>query len=98
MYNKCNDLNAQAAICLGPAWGKDYPAGYTFAGPLFDSSALWESCCNYNGLGATRRADQGVGLHDGDVGRRASTTRSPSAAARSKATPCSSAGRTSTRC
>jgi ABC-type transport system substrate-binding protein len=53
MYTKCNDLNSKAAICLGPAWGKDYPAGYTFAGPLFDSSSLWPSCCNYMGLGAT---------------------------------------------
>ena len=30
MYTKCNDANSHAAICLGPAWGKDYPAGYTF--------------------------------------------------------------------
>jgi peptide/nickel transport system substrate-binding protein len=53
MYNKCVDLNAQAGICLGPAWGKDYPAGFTFASPLFGDESLWESCCNYNGLGAT---------------------------------------------
>jgi peptide/nickel transport system substrate-binding protein len=53
MYSKCNDLHALAGICLGPAWGKDFPAGYTFAGPLFDSSALFPSCCNYDGLGAT---------------------------------------------
>jgi len=61
MYNKCNDLNALVGICLGPAWGKDYPAGYTFAGPLFDSSSLWESCCNYNGLGATPDQIKGWG-------------------------------------
>jgi hypothetical protein len=61
MYNKCNDLNALAGICLGPAWGKDYPAGYTFAGPLFDSSSLWESCCNYNGLGASPDQIKGWG-------------------------------------
>ena len=61
MYNKCNDLNALVGICLGPAWGKDYPAGYTFAGPLFDSSSLWESCCNYNGLGATPTQIKGWG-------------------------------------
>jgi peptide/nickel transport system substrate-binding protein len=53
MYNKCNDLHSLVGICLGPAWGKDYPAGFTFAGPLFDSSSLYPSCCNYNGLGAT---------------------------------------------
>jgi peptide/nickel transport system substrate-binding protein len=53
MYPKCMDLNSHAAVCLGPSWGKDYPAGYTFAGPLFDSTALWPSCCNYMGLGAT---------------------------------------------
>jgi peptide/nickel transport system substrate-binding protein len=56
MYNKCNDMNSQSAFCAGPAWGKDYADGYTFGGPLFDSSGLWESCCNYQGLGAT--ADQ----------------------------------------
>jgi len=56
MYNKCDDANAQTTFCAGPAWGKDYADGYTFGGPLFDSSGLWESCCNYNLLGAT--ADQ----------------------------------------
>ena len=64
MYTKCNDLNSHTAICLGPAWGKDYPAGYTFAGPLFDSSSLWPSCCNYIGAGRHSGPDQGVGLHD----------------------------------
>ena len=53
MYAKCNDLSTHAALCLGPAWGKDYAAGYTFGGPLFDSSSLYPSCCNYNGLGAS---------------------------------------------
>ncbi len=53
MYNKCNDLNTHYAICLGPAWGKDYAAGYTFAGPLFDSASLWTNCCNWPGLGAS---------------------------------------------
>jgi peptide/nickel transport system substrate-binding protein len=53
MYNKCDDANAQTTFCAGPAWGKDYADGYTFGGPLFDSSGLWESCCNYNLLGAT---------------------------------------------
>ncbi|MEP6973430.1 MAG: ABC transporter substrate-binding protein [Actinomycetota bacterium] len=61
MYTKCNDLNSLVGICLGPAWGKDYPAGYTFAGPLFDSISLWESCCNYNGLGATPDQIKGWG-------------------------------------
>ena len=40
MYAKCATWHSQAAICLGPAWGKDYPAGYTFAGPLFGSISL----------------------------------------------------------
>jgi peptide/nickel transport system substrate-binding protein len=53
MYTKCNDMNSQTALCAGPAWGKDYADGYTFGGPLFDSSGLWESCCNYQALGAT---------------------------------------------
>jgi peptide/nickel transport system substrate-binding protein len=53
MYNKCNDANSKTALCAGPAWGKDYADGYTFGGPLFDSSGLWESCCNYSLLGAT---------------------------------------------
>ena len=56
MYNKCVDLASKAGICLGPAWGKDYPAGFTFASPLFGAESLYPSCCNYNGLGAT--ADQ----------------------------------------
>ncbi len=47
MYTKCNDMNSQIAFCAGPGWGKDYADGYTFGGPLFDSSGLWESCCNY---------------------------------------------------
>jgi peptide/nickel transport system substrate-binding protein len=53
MYNKCDDANAHTTFCIGPAWGKDYADGYTFGGPLFDSSGLWESCCNYNLLGAS---------------------------------------------
>lgn len=52
MYNKCVDLATQAGLCLGPAWGKDYPAGFTFASPLFGAESLYPSCCNYNGLGA----------------------------------------------
>ena len=95
MYNKCNDLDSHAAICLGPGWGKDYPAGYTFAGPLFDSSGLWASCCNYIGLGATPEQIKEWGYTDGDVAR-ASTTRSPRAAT-ADGDALSSAGRTSTR-
>ena len=52
MYNKCVDLATKFGICLGPAWGKDYPAGFTFASPLFGDESLYPSCCNYNGLGA----------------------------------------------
>jgi peptide/nickel transport system substrate-binding protein len=53
MYAKCNDPSAKVAICLGPAWGKDFPDGYTFADPLFGSDAIYPSCCNYNLLGAS---------------------------------------------
>jgi peptide/nickel transport system substrate-binding protein len=55
MYNKCVDLATHFGICLGPAWGKDYPAGFTFASPLFGAESLYPSCCNYNGLGATAK-------------------------------------------
>jgi hypothetical protein len=53
MYNKCLDPKAFGAICLGPAWGKDYADGYTFGPPLFSKTALYPSCCNYSALGAT---------------------------------------------
>jgi len=53
MYNKCNDANSHHALCAGPGWGKDYADGVTFGQPLFDSSGLWESCCNYSLLGAS---------------------------------------------
>jgi len=53
MYAKCNDPSAHVAICLGPAWGKDFPDGYTFADPLFGSKAIFPSCCNYQLLGAS---------------------------------------------
>jgi peptide/nickel transport system substrate-binding protein len=53
MYAKCNDPSAQVAICLAPAWGKDFPDGYTFADPLFGSAAIFPSCCNYSLVGAS---------------------------------------------
>jgi len=56
MYNQCNDANSQHAICAAPGWGKDYADGVTFGEPLFTSSGLWESCCNYSLVGAS--ADQ----------------------------------------
>ncbi|MGZ5297321.1 MAG: ABC transporter substrate-binding protein [Actinomycetota bacterium] len=55
MYNKCVDLATKFGICLAPAWGKDYPAGFTFASPLFGNESLYPSCCNYNGLGASAK-------------------------------------------
>jgi peptide/nickel transport system substrate-binding protein len=61
MYNKCNDANSHTALCAGPAWGKDYADGYTFAGPLFDSSSNWPSCCNYSLLGASAKDLTGWG-------------------------------------
>jgi peptide/nickel transport system substrate-binding protein len=53
MYSKCNDPSAQAALCMGPGWGKDFPDGYTFADPLFGSAAIFPSCCNYGLVGAS---------------------------------------------
>ena len=53
MYAKCNDPSAQVPICLAPAWGKDFPDGYTFADPLFGSAAIFPSCCNYQLVGAS---------------------------------------------
>ena len=61
MYNKCNDLNSQVGICLGPAWGKDYPAGYTFAGPLFDSSSPVPELLQLQRPGRHARPDQRLG-------------------------------------
>ena len=51
MYDKCNDPAAKAAVCLGPGWFKDYPDAYTWT-PLFDSSGVYPSCCNYSLVGA----------------------------------------------
>ncbi len=53
MYAKCNEPEAQVAICLAPGWGKDFPDGYTFADPLFGSNAIFPSCCNYGLVGAS---------------------------------------------
>jgi peptide/nickel transport system substrate-binding protein len=53
MYAKCNEPEAHVAICLAPAWGKDFPDGYTFADPLFGSAAIFPSCCNYQLTGAS---------------------------------------------
>jgi peptide/nickel transport system substrate-binding protein len=53
MYAKCNEPEAHVAVCLAPAWGKDFPDGYTFADPLFGSTAIFPSCCNYQLTGAS---------------------------------------------
>ena len=53
MYAKCNEPEAHVAVCLAPAWGKDFPDGYTFADPLFGSAAIFPSCCNYQLTGAS---------------------------------------------
>jgi peptide/nickel transport system substrate-binding protein len=52
MYTKCSDPSTHTAICLAPAWGKDYPDAYTFGVPLFDSSYLFPSYGNLALLGA----------------------------------------------
>ena len=67
MYNKCNEPEAQVAICLAPAWGKDFPDGYTFADPLFGSAAIFPSCCNYQLVGASPDLLQKAGYEVTDV-------------------------------
>jgi peptide/nickel transport system substrate-binding protein len=61
MYNKCTDANSKHQLCAGPGWGKDFPDGITFGEPLFSSSGLWESCCNYSLVGATAEQLRGWG-------------------------------------
>jgi peptide/nickel transport system substrate-binding protein len=53
MYNRVNDPSNHVAFFVGGGWGKDYPDGLTFTVPLFDSSAIYPSCCNNSLLGAT---------------------------------------------
>jgi peptide/nickel transport system substrate-binding protein len=67
MYNKCNDANSHHALCAGPGWGKDFADGVTFGEPLFDSSGIWESCCNYSLVGATPDQLKGWGYDVTDV-------------------------------
>jgi peptide/nickel transport system substrate-binding protein len=64
MYNKCNDAESHHAMCLGPAWGKDYADGVTFGEPLFTSAGAWPSCCNYMllGLSAQQLSDYGYDI------------------------------------
>jgi peptide/nickel transport system substrate-binding protein len=61
MYTRCNDANSQHAMCAAPGWGKDFPDGVTFGEPLFHSSGLWESCCNYSLVGASPEQLRGWG-------------------------------------
>ena len=61
MYTQCNDANSHHALCAAPGWGKDYADGITFGEPLFTSSGLWESCCNYSLVGATAEQLRGWG-------------------------------------
>jgi ABC-type transport system substrate-binding protein len=62
MYDKCNDIGAKTAFCMGPGWGKDYADGTTFGEPLFGSGAIGpDACCNYSMVGASAEqiADNG---------------------------------------
>jgi peptide/nickel transport system substrate-binding protein len=52
MYTKCSDPAAHTAICLAPAWGKDYPDPYTFGVPLFSVAYLFPSYGNLALVGA----------------------------------------------
>ncbi|MDQ4108763.1 MAG: ABC transporter substrate-binding protein, partial [Actinomycetota bacterium] len=61
MYTQCNDANSHHALCAAPGWGKDYADGITFGEPLFTSSGLWESCCNYSLVGASAEQLSGWG-------------------------------------
>jgi peptide/nickel transport system substrate-binding protein len=57
MYDKCNDIGAHTAFCMGPGWGKDYPDGTTFGEPLFGSGSIGpDACCNYALVGASADA------------------------------------------
>jgi peptide/nickel transport system substrate-binding protein len=54
MYDQCLDPANHTAICLAPAWGKDYSDATTFAEPLFGDTAIGpDSCCNRALLGAS---------------------------------------------
>ncbi|MFI5054729.1 MAG: ABC transporter substrate-binding protein, partial [Acidimicrobiia bacterium] len=53
MYSKCDDMTADIPTCLAAGWVQDYPDAYTFGPPLFKSTSLYPSCCNYDALGAT---------------------------------------------
>jgi peptide/nickel transport system substrate-binding protein len=52
MYAKCSDPATHMAICLAPAWGKDYPDAYTFGVPLFSKTYLFPSYGNLALVGA----------------------------------------------
>ena len=52
MYTKCSDPSTHMAICLAPAWGKDYPDPYTFGVPLFSTAYLFPSYGNLALVGA----------------------------------------------
>ena len=53
MYNFCNDPQTHAALCLSPAWAKDFPDAFTVAPWLFGGDRTGpNSCCNYSLVGA----------------------------------------------
>ena len=48
MYTKCNDAQgAVGDLPRRPRGARTSPTAYTFGGPLFDSAAIFPSCCNY---------------------------------------------------
>lgn len=67
MYNKCLDPATHNAICLAPAWGKDFPDAYTFGPPLFGSAAIYPSCCNRSLVGASSDLLQEAGYEVTEV-------------------------------
>jgi peptide/nickel transport system substrate-binding protein len=54
-YDKCNDPGAGVPLCQSAGWYKDYADPTTFGEPLFGSSAIFPSCCNYSLVGATQQ-------------------------------------------
>jgi hypothetical protein len=94
MYAKCNEPEAHVAICLGPAWGKDFPDGYTFADPLFGSAPSSRAAATTSSSGRARTCCRRPATPSRTSRR--STTRSRRRTSR-RVTPASRRGRTSTR-
>jgi len=67
MYDKCLNPDEHTAICLAPAWGKDYPDATTYGEPLFGDTAIYPACCNRSLLGASSDLLKKAGYETTDV-------------------------------